>query len=97
MLEQFLPMTTSRNTLRFTNQFLSFPAEIDQLPLTLSRMTLQLLMMTVPWPNYSVDMTLWFVMYMVSKILTEFRHPLQVQSHLEMSRILVQLGHTQRT
>ena len=28
---------------------------------------------------------------------TEFRQPLQVQSHLEMSRILVQLGHIQRT
>ena len=31
------------------------------------------------------------------RILTEFRRPLQVQSHLEMPRILVQLGHTQRT
>ena len=30
-------------------------------------------------------------------ILTEFRQPLQVRSHLEMPRILVQLGHTQRT
>ena len=29
--------------------------------------------------------------------MTEFRRPLQVQSHLEMPRILVQLGHTQRT
>ena len=29
--------------------------------------------------------------------LTEFRQPLQVQSHLEMPGILVQLGHTQRT
>ena len=29
--------------------------------------------------------------------LTEFRQPLQVQSHLEMPRILVQLGHTQCT
>ena len=29
--------------------------------------------------------------------MTEFRQPLQVQSHLEMLRILVQLGHTQRT
>ena len=28
---------------------------------------------------------------------TEFRQTLQVQSHLEMPRILVQLGHTQRT
>ena len=27
----------------------------------------------------------------------EFRQPLQVQSHLEMSGILVQLGHIQRT
>ena len=29
--------------------------------------------------------------------LTEFRQPLQVQSHLEMTGILVQLGHIQRT
>ena len=28
---------------------------------------------------------------------TEFRQPFQVQSHLEMTRILVQLGHIQRT
>ena len=28
---------------------------------------------------------------------TEFRQPLQVQSHLEMPRILVQLGHIQHT
>ena len=32
-----------------------------------------------------------------SDALTEFRQPLQVQIHLEMPRILVQLGHTQRT
>ena len=30
-------------------------------------------------------------------VVTEFRQPLQVQSHLEMPRILVQLGHIQRT
>ena len=29
--------------------------------------------------------------------LTEFRQPHQVQSHLEMPRILVQLGHIQHT
>ena len=29
--------------------------------------------------------------------LTEFHQPLQVQSHLEMPGILVQLGHIQRT
>ena len=29
--------------------------------------------------------------------LTEFRQPLQVKIHLEMPRILVQLGHIQRT
>ena len=29
--------------------------------------------------------------------MTEFRQQLQVQSHLEMPRIVVQLGHTQRT
>ena len=34
---------------------------------------------------------------LVGSELTEFRQPLQVQSHLEMPRILVQLGHTQRT
>ena len=31
------------------------------------------------------------------KGMTEFRQPLQVQSHLEVPRILVQLGHIQRT
>ena len=31
------------------------------------------------------------------ELMTEFRQPLQVQSHLEMPVILVQLGHTQRT
>ena len=30
-------------------------------------------------------------------LMTEFRQPLQVQSHLEMTGILVQLGHIQRT
>ena len=30
-------------------------------------------------------------------VVTEFRQPLQVQSHLEMPGILVQLGHIQRT
>ena len=34
----------------------------------------------------------WFI-----TAVTEFRQPLQVQSHLEMPGILVQLGHTQRT
>ena len=33
----------------------------------------------------------------LNKSLTEFRQPLQVQSHLEMPGILVQLGHIQRT
>ena len=33
----------------------------------------------------------------ISLRLTEFRPPIQVQSHLEMPRILVQLGHIQRT
>ena len=32
-----------------------------------------------------------------SGCMTEFRQPLQVQSHLEMPGILVQLGHIQRT
>ena len=32
-----------------------------------------------------------------NQAMTEFRQPLQVQSHLEMPRILVQLGHTQCT
>ena len=30
-------------------------------------------------------------------VVTEFRQPLQVKSHLEMPGILVQLGHIQRT
>ena len=34
---------------------------------------------------------------MEAHMLTEFRQPLQVQSHLEMPGILVQLGHIQRT
>ena len=34
---------------------------------------------------------------LIDPYVTEFRQPLQVQSHLEMPRILVQLGHTQRT
>ena len=33
----------------------------------------------------------------VDVVVTEFRQPLQVQSHLEMTGILVQLGHIQRT
>ena len=33
----------------------------------------------------------------VQHLLTEFRQPLQVQSHLDMPGILVQLGHIQRT
>ena len=33
----------------------------------------------------------------LSVSLTEFRQPLQMQSHLEMPGILVQLGHIQRT
>ena len=35
--------------------------------------------------------------YHADNMLTEFRQPLQVQSHLEMPGILVQLGHIQRT
>ena len=31
------------------------------------------------------------------RLVTEFRQPLQVQSHLEMPGILVQLGHIQHT
>ena len=34
---------------------------------------------------------------LLQRTVTEFRQPLQVQSHLEMPRILVQRGHTQRT
>ena len=33
----------------------------------------------------------------MERAVTEFRQPLQVQSHLEVPRILVQLGHIQRT
>ena len=35
--------------------------------------------------------------YLGKGSLTEFRQPVQVQSHLEMPGILVQLGHIQRT
>ena len=39
-----------------------------------------------------------YIIVLISIIaLTEFRQPLQVQSHLEMPGILVQLGHIQRT
>ena len=38
-----------------------------------------------------------FKQYDEGIIMTEFRQPLQVQIHLEMPRILVQLGHIQRT
>ena len=38
-----------------------------------------------------------YLEYPHETIMTEFRQPLQVESHLEMPRILVQLGHTQRT
>ena len=35
--------------------------------------------------------------FVLAKAMTEFRQTLQVQSHLEMPGILVQLGHIQRT
>ena len=35
--------------------------------------------------------------HLLGNALTEFRQPFQVQSHLEMPTILVQLGDTQRT
>ena len=35
--------------------------------------------------------------WVMEPLLTEFRQPLQVMSHLEMPGILVQLGHIQRT
>ena len=46
-----------------------------------------------------VDLREHFVRDMIKHqvIVTEFRQPLQVQSHLEIPRILVQLGHIQRT
>ena len=37
------------------------------------------------------------IVAMLQGMVTEFRQPLQVQSHLEMPGILVQLGHIQRT
>ena len=42
-------------------------------------------------------MTLLVTLTLLLGNVTEFRQPLQVQIHLEMPRILVQLGHTQRT
>ena len=35
--------------------------------------------------------------YFTQLLVTEFRQPLQVRIHLEMTGILVQLGHIQRT
>ena len=56
------------------------------------------------WYNDHFDMSLFqcwgpdvVSIMMTSGTLKEFRQPLQVQSHLEMPRILVQLGHIQRT
>ena len=43
-------------------------------------------------PSPEGDARRWFVV-----VLTEIRQPLQVQSHLEMPKILVQLGHIQCT
>ena len=40
---------------------------------------------------------IWNHTYHNWEAMTEFRQPLQVQSHLEVPRILVQLGHIQRT
>ena len=40
---------------------------------------------------------LWHLFATPDDPVTEFRQTLQVQSHLEMPRILVQLGHIQRT
>ena len=39
----------------------------------------------------------WYYRTVLQSPMTEFRQPLQVQSHLEVPRILVQLGHIQRT
>ena len=39
----------------------------------------------------------WYIQHLMDESVTEFRQPLQVQGHLEMPRILVQLGHIQRT
>ena len=50
------------------------------------------------WIVSHQEMTIKHLMYMqLCAFMIEFRQPLQVQSHLEMPRILVQLGHTQRT
>ena len=46
---------------------------------------------SLPWQQLAHSLEL------VHCCLTEFRQPLQVQSHLEMTGILVQLGHIQRT
>ena len=43
------------------------------------------------------NFTLWVGLNLKNYKVTEFRQPLQVQSHLEMPGILVQLGHIQRT
>ena len=49
------------------------------------------------FPSSSNEKKGYWVGFADNQGVTEFRQPLQVQSHLEMPRILVQLGHTQRT
>ena len=48
------------------------------------------------WNKY-MDQGMKEIGFKPSAFVTEFRQPLQVQSHLEVPGILVQLGHTQRT
>ena len=53
---------------------------------------------TQHWVPFTDELSLDpFLATVEDKVLTEFRQPLQVQSHLEMPGILVQLGHIQRT
>ena len=49
------------------------------------------------WHNRLGHIGMRKVQFLMQTGVTEFRQPLQVQNHLEMPGILVQLGHIQRT
>ena len=64
----FHNMITSRSTSSPGILFSTSPGVMSLLPLTPSSVTHQPLMMVVPWPNSSLDETLWYVMPMASKL-----------------------------
>ena len=75
-------------------------AQINRLSLFVVCCTELLLLSKLQCNGKAEEMTLLYCIFPLKVdniILTEFRQPLQVQSHLVMPRILVQLGHTQCT